>query len=356
MEQLSLEQIRAVTDAMTQPAFAAQNGTVCYENSAFAAMQIAVGTPLSDFFGTKQMVPVTERTELSCTVAGVPCQATAVPLLKCVLYILQLQDRNISVHALSHTSKNIRTCLHEMYSAAAGLCAYVEEAENEKYQSMSAGMLQQIYRLEHTAQNLEFLQALTCGSYTLKPEKTELVNYLSGLFAHADDLLKYAGIRLHTELPDKLFNGSLDHALAEAVIWNALSNAAKHTVDQAVFVRAAHRGNLLQITFVNQGELSVRTQSQLFTRYQVPMDTAFSDPGSGFGLSVIRQAVSLHGGTMLFAAKPGESVAFTVTFDLSLTPAAEVRSPMPVQTGLDQGLVRLAEVLPRAAYDSRAIF
>lgn len=353
MEQLSLEQIRAVADALTQPAFAAKDGAVCYANSAFSVLQIAVGTSLSVFFGAEQPTPVTERSEFSCTVAGIPCQATVIPMQDCVLYILQMQEQNVSIHALSHSVKSIRTSLHGMYSALAGLSDFVESAESEPYQASFNGILQGIYRLERTAQNLDMLQKLSSDSISVEPEKTEIVGYLSELCARAEELLRYADVRLEYELPDKQFNGNLDHTLAEAAFWNALSNAAANTNSGNVRIQAAHRGNLLQLTFLNGGMLLA--QPDLFSRYQLAVDGIPANSGTGFGLSVIRKAVALHGGTILFAEKPGEEVAFTVTFDLSCPVPPEVHSRLPVQAGLSKGLVYLSDILPREAYDSRDI-
>ena len=354
MELLTLEYYRPIADALAQPVFAIRDGLVCYVNAAFSELQIAVGTPLNSFFGCQ--VPVNDAEPFDCTVAGLSCTAHTVSLSDGVLYLLQIREQTISANALSHTVRSIRSSLHGMYSSVYGLCEYAEQAEEPRMQEQSAAVLREIYRMEHIAQNMELMQKLLCGSYTLKPEKTEIVGFLSELLSHADELLQYAGIRLNAELPEKLFNGNLDTALAEAVIWNAIANAAENAKDGTLLVRCIHRGNLLQLTVVNRGELSPQAQNRLFARYQVPAeDTLGGDKGIGFGLSVIRQAVMLHGGTMLFAVKPEETVAFTVTFDLSGEPPAEVHSPMPVSRGLDAGLVHLSSVLPRTAYDSRDI-
>lgn len=353
MEQTDLKQFTKFADALSEPAFAVRDGLVCYANSAFSVFQIGIGTPLDSFFGADD--PFGTEEEYACTVAGLPCKARTFRHKDYVLYLLHQQEQTVSVHALSHSVKSIRASLHGLYSSAAALCEQLEEAEDEKTQARSSGLLQEIYRMEHTVRNMELLQQLLCGSYTLKPEQTDVVNCLSELFSHAQELLRYAGIRLTYELPDKLFNGNLDLALLEAVFWNALSNAAANTKDGSVLVRAAHRDRLLQLTFVSTGSLSAAAQSRLFSRYQVPVEDALDGSEAGFGLSVIRQAVMLHGGSVLFAEQPGEKVAFSVTFDLSGNAEASVSSPMPVAHGLDNGLVHLSGVLPRSAYDSRDI-
>lgn len=355
MEHLNLDQIRLFADMLSQPAFAVKDGLVCYSNSAFAKFQIGIGTPLQSFFGTQVQIPVDNVETFDCTVAGLPCTAITFRMQGALLYLLRLHEQTISVHALSHTTKSLRISLHSMYSAMVALCEKIEQTEDEKSLQQSASILQEIYRVEHTVQNLELLQKLLCGSYLLKPEKTDIVNFLSDLFSHAEALLRYANIQLKTELPSKLFNGNLDHTLVHAVIWNAIANAAAFSKDKSVFVRAQHRDGQLQLTFTNSGVLSAASQNRLFSRYLVPIDESFSDTGSGFGLSVIRQAVMLHGGTMLFATKPDQVVAFTLTFDLTKYREVTVSNTLPVLHGLDLGLVHLSSVLPRSAYDSRDI-
>lgn len=353
MELMKPEQIKTFVDALSQPAFAVRDGQLCYANSAFSDFQIGLGARLESFFICTE--PYTAEEEFACTVAGRPCTARRFSRQEWTLYLLQLQEQTVSVHALSNSVRAIRSSLHGIYSAASALCERFEETEDEKTQLHAAGLLREVYRLEHIAQNMELLQQMTCGGYTLRPEQTDIVNWLSELAAHADDLLRYAGIRLTAELPEKLFNGNLDTSLAEAIIWNALANAAARTTDGSVLLRAVHRDKLLQLTFVSTGSLSAAAQDRLFSRYQVPVEESLSQTGAGFGLSVIRQAVSLHGGTVLFAEQPGERVAFTLSFDLTKQAEASVRSPMPVMQGLDRGLVHLASVLPREAYDSRDI-
>lgn len=352
MEQMKTEQLQIFADALTQPAFAVKDGVVTYTNPVFATLQIGVGTPLADFFCAE---PRKSGREFACVVAGHRCTATEYTLQDGTFFLLQLREQTVSANALTHTAGNIRSALQGIYGAASGLCTQIEENEDEAMQQLCAGLLHGIYRLEHTADNIELLQRLLSDSYVRKPEKTDIIAFLSELFSHADDLLQYADIRLQTELPAKLFSGYLDRTLAEAAIWNALSNAAANTQDGKIFVRAAHKNDCLQLTFINCGELSAAAQTQMFSRYQVPIEERFSDTGSGFGLSVIHRAVTLHGGTMLFAVKPTETVAFSVTFDLTEAPQAEVHSPIPVAHGLDLGLVHLSDVLPHAAYDTRDI-
>ena len=353
MDQITLEQIRIFADALTQPAFAVKDGIVCYGNSAFATLQIPVGTPLQSFFGTEMQSPACECKNVACTVAGLPCSATEMRLGDSILYLLRIKDDTVSVHALSHTAKSIRSSLHGMYSAIARLSDLIEGTENNKYQASSSGILQGIYQLERTAQNIDLLQELTCERYSLAPKQTDIVEHLTELCTHAEELLRYSGIRLLFELPEKHFSGNLDCTIADAVFWNALSNAAANAKNGNVCVRAVRRGNLLQLTFLNGGILLAQTH--LFNRYQVAIDEVPANSGTGFGLSVIRKAVTLHGGTILFAEKPGEEVAFTVTLDLSQPAPSELHSPMSVREGLDNGLIYLSEVLPREAYDSRDI-
>lgn len=354
MDQLSFEQLRQFADASTQPVFAAKDGLVSYANTAFSALQISVGTPLSSFFGVQTLLPTQQ--EIPCVVAGLCGTASVFPLKDGkVLYLLQLQEKTVPIHALSNTVRSIRSSLHCLYNAASYLMPRIEEAEDEKLQYASAGILQEIYCMEHMVQNIEWLQKLLEESYTLKPERTDIVNWLGTLCDHAADLLRYSEIELTTELPEKLFFGNLDCALAEHVIWNALSNAAASTKNGKIALSAKHRDKLLQVTVSSNGTLSAQARSNLFKRYQLPVDDTLGEKNAGFGLTVIQHAVQLHGGTMLFAMKPDETVAFTVTFDLTHTTPPVLHSPLPPQKSLDYGLVHLSPVLPRSAYDSRDI-
>jgi PAS domain S-box-containing protein len=103
----------------------------------------------------------------------------------------------------------------------------------------------------------------------------------------------------------------------QQVIWNLLSNAIKFTPEGGqVALRLIRCGSQVIIGVEDTGE-GIPTQflPHVFDRFQqLDMSTTRRHSGMGLGLSIVKQVVELHGGTILAQSNgPGLGASFTVT-------------------------------------------
>jgi PAS domain S-box-containing protein len=131
-----------------------------------------------------------------------------------------------------------------------------------------------------------------------------------------------------------------DATRLQQVVWNLLANAVRFTPAGGwveVRLRRADREAVLTVTDSGRG-IAAELLPRVFDRFrQGESGPARSHGGLGLGLSIARQLVELHGGT-IEAASPGEGGGATFTVRLPLMsaaaapePAARAYPPRPIE-------------------------
>lgn len=125
-----------------------------------------------------------------------------------------------------------------------------------------------------------------------------------------DHILKY-----ECSQPIKI---KVDSRLIRQVITNLLDNAIKYSLkDTTVTLTISKESDKISIKVVDQG-IGIPTEDQ--TRMFQPFRRAGNvgdRVGSGLGLSIIKQAVDLHGGTITFTSQVNVGTTFVVTLPAS---------------------------------------
>ncbi len=120
-----------------------------------------------------------------------------------------------------------------------------------------------------------------------------------------------------------------DAARLQQIIWNLLSNAIKFTPNHGeVEIRLQQIDNQAQITVRDTGKgISPLFLPHIFESFrQEDTSTTRKSGGLGLGLTIVRQLVEAHGGTIT-ADSPGEGLGATFTVSLSL-----LNMTLPIQS------------------------
>ena len=121
------------------------------------------------------------------------------------------------------------------------------------------------------------------------------------------------GIRLQTDIQPELY-AEIDVFLISRMLQNLIDNAFKFGKENG-FVRVTlHRsGAGARLTVEDNGiGISEEDRSRIFQRFYQAGDTHRTG-GMGLGLSMVRQIVQLHGGTITVSSTEGKGTVFTVT-------------------------------------------
>jgi signal transduction histidine kinase len=106
---------------------------------------------------------------------------------------------------------------------------------------------------------------------------------------------------------------SLDRTLVEQVLINLITNsihALKDRIDPQISLTVMDEGQHLVIEVSDNGKgISEKELNEIF----IPFFSTKKD-GSGIGLSLSKQIMSVHGGTIKVKSKPGEGATFYLSF------------------------------------------
>jgi PAS domain S-box-containing protein len=152
----------------------------------------------------------------------------------------------------------------------------------------------------------------------------------AGVFRSA---METAGLAFEVRCPPLPEPVYVDRAMWEKIVLNLLSNALKFTFDGFVRVTVRAEGERVLLTVQDSGIGVPESElPRLFERFhRIDSARARSTEGSGIGLALVKELVSLHGGTITASSVEDQGTTFTVAVpfgrehlpDEALVPASE---------------------------------
>lgn len=183
------------------------------------------------------------------------------------------------------------------------------------------------------------MSRIVSGKIHLSPRLVRLAAVLEAAVeavAHAASLKR---ITIVVEGADEAALVEGDATLLQQVFWNLLGNAVKFTSAGGTVVASLQRGTSgMEVTVRDTGEgISAEFLPHVFERFRQEDGTSTrAHHGLGIGLSIVKQLVEAHGGTIRAAsAGRGEGAAFTVILPEASAEVsdAEVAAPTPRLAG-----------------------
>lgn len=100
----------------------------------------------------------------------------------------------------------------------------------------------------------------------------------------------------------------------EKVIFNLLSNAFKYTPNgKSILIKIESKETSVNISIIDEGKgISIDKLDTIFQRFETIINRDLLEPSSGIGLSVTRELVELHGGSIDVTSELGIGSSFSV--------------------------------------------
>ncbi len=146
-------------------------------------------------------------------------------------------------------------------------------------------------------------------------EPTDLAALTADLASAFRSAMERAGLRLEVDCPALPEPVYVDREMWEKIVLNLLSNAFKFTFAGSIGVSLAWHGDHVDLTVTDTGVgIAGEHLAHVFDRFsRVERSRARTHEGSGIGLALVRELVTMHGGTIAVESVVDRGAAFTVS-------------------------------------------
>jgi signal transduction histidine kinase len=218
------------------------------------------------------------------------------------------QQRQSSLADVSH---ELRTPLAVIQGNIEALLDGVYPADAEHLEPI----LEATRDLERLIEDLRTLSLAEAKRLVLHREPTDLATLLPDVVAGYRNQAEQAGVQLIVSVADAVPVMDVDPARIREVVANLLANALRHTPSGgSVDLAARLTGNEVEVTVRDTGSgIEPAELDRIFERFYRSPDS----PGSGLGLSIARDLVQAHGGTITASSEAGRGTTIRFTLPLA---------------------------------------
>ncbi|HYF91323.1 MAG TPA: HAMP domain-containing sensor histidine kinase [Symbiobacteriaceae bacterium] len=292
------------------------------------AMGAGLATLLGWWFSRWLARPISRLTQATAAVAEGDFLQTVSPTGTTELDSL-VQQFNRMVQRLSESFRTLSAerdvarrfasdAAHELKTPLTALKAYHETATDrpERLQQVLPGMGRSIDRIEGIITGLLQLARLSEGT-GLELSECDAAEALRELLPGYRMLARDAGHTLETAGLDQPLPVRLDRRLLEIALTNLVSNACKFTAPGGVIrIEAGRSGPEAVIAVSDTGPgIAPDEVERIFERFHRGSDTQ-TIPGSGLGLSIVKEAAGRMGGRVTLHSEVGKGSRFAVHLPL----------------------------------------
>jgi len=242
-------------------------------------------------------------------------QLGVVLLLRDVTRLTEL-DRLKSEFVMT-ASHELRTPLTSVGMSINLLLEKTMEKLDEKEQQLLLAAHEDLQRLKNLVSNLLDLSKIEAGKMAMEFENISIDNLCQSAAKVLKTQIDAKGVHFTLDLQPNLPNVKAD---ADKIIWvltNLISNALRY-IDSGGHIRlsAERIDPYIHTSITDNGPgIPFEAQSKIFDKFvQIKSNRALG--GGGLGLTICREIVRAHGGTIWVDSTPGEGCTFTFTLPI----------------------------------------
>lgn len=166
------------------------------------------------------------------------------------------------------------------------------------------------------------LSKLEAGKMEMTFDEVDIEKLIRSVMSTVVGLIKDKPVRLEEEIEENLPPVKADSMRIRQVLINFFSNAAKFTEEGVIKVMAKSKGGVVRVSVTDSGPgISEEDREKLFQAFsQVDASATRATGGSGLGLSISKELVTMHDGDIGMESKVGEGSTFYFTLPFFYPP------------------------------------
>ena len=214
---------------------------------------------------------------------------------------------------------------HELRTPLTLLLGPLQDATERRAEGLRGGALESAHRnalrllkLVNTLLDFSRIQANRALASYVETDLCAVTADLASVFRPALDRAGLGYTVTCHALPTPVF---VDRDMWEKIVLNLVSNAFKYTFEGEIRVELGIDDDYAQLIVADTGVgIPASALPHLFERfYRVPGTQGRTHEGTGIGLSLVKELVALHGGTIDVNSTPGKGSEFRVRIPLGST-------------------------------------
>jgi PAS domain S-box-containing protein len=210
---------------------------------------------------------------------------------------------------------------HEFRTPLTLMLGTIEEALNDpKLESRNRKLIDVTHRnamrmLKLVNTLLDFSR-LEAGKVKPHFQLTDIAAYTADLASSFSSVMENAGLKFNVQCESNIEPIYIDREMWEKIVFNLLSNAFKYTLKGQINLVVSTQGENILLKVADTGVgIPEHELPKMFQRFhRVEKATGRSYEGTGIGLSLVKELVQLHEGTISAISEEGKGSEFIVTF------------------------------------------
>lgn len=357
-----MEQIKnnsPLLEMIDRPVLCVRDGVIIDRNRSAAQMQIGINTPIKDLLPTDYDA-YTAFTDgqlyLTVHVADIPCGAIIIRSAESDYFVLEQQSDFEKLQLIALAAQQLRNPLSNVMNLTDNLLSNKDLDETcelrEQAKRINKGLFQLLRIIANMADAPRYM-----GPEPVRKETVNFTAFLNEVFEKAATLISDTGVTLKYKGLNAPVFGLVATECLERGLYNIISNAVKFSPKKGtVEITVSQVANVIKVSVQDNGRgIPSDVRGNLFTRYQRTPGIEDGRYGIGLGMTMVRTAASVHGGTVLVDHPQSSGTRVTLTIPITKDDSNTVRTPImqmfDYTGGWDHALVELAESLSIDAYD-----
>ncbi|VEF48978.1 integral membrane sensor hybrid histidine kinase [Bacillus freudenreichii] len=248
---------------------------------------------------------------------------------------------------LANTSHELRNPLHGIINIAESIAANNPKQSYDQMKKNLELLITISRRMSLTLNDLIDVTQLKEKGIPLKKQSLNVETVVTGVLDMFTFMIEGKNIRFSTNIPGPFPDILADEHRLIQILYNLIHNAVKFTNEGVITIRVSEKDSWASIQVIDTGiGMDKETQKRIFLPYE-QADSRTADGGLGLGLSISKQLVDLHGGTLTVDSVPNHGSIFTFTLPL----ATVSESNSNIETGHIQAEQEIAaELAPTSTY------